>query len=524
MGKHKLFWLVLISLLSSSVWAESQLNLTQGVTAISREVYDLHMLVLYICTVIGLIVFGVMFWSIAFHRKSKGAKPADFHESTKVEVLWTAIPIVILIAMAIPATQTLIAMEDNSNSDVTIQVTGSQWKWHYKYFDQDIEFYSVLSTPREQYENQHATTDDKSENYLLEVDKHLVIPANKKVRFLITSDDVIHSWWVPAFAVKQDANPGFINEAWTKVDEPGIYRGQCAELCGKDHGFMPIVVEVKSAEDYAIWLNEQQQLIADAANAEQASLSASLSKEELMQLGETTYTAYCAACHQPSGLGLPPAFPALKGSPVATTGSVQEHIDIVFNGKAGTGMQGYGKQLTLKEIAAVVTYERNAWGNDTGDLVQAADVNSATSSTTNKDTTQNASAAVAIEPKDNETVEAIATTAPVEDLAKEYTLDELMVMGKQVYMKACVACHQPTGAGLPPAFPALKASKMVTGDVTAHIDMVLNGSKKNAAMAAFSGQLTKTEIAAVVTYERNAWGNNTGDIVQPAAIDAASAK
>ena len=524
MGKHKLFWLVLMSLLSSSVWAESQLNLTQGVTAISREVYDLHMLVLYICTVIGLIVFGVMFWSIAFHRKSKGAKPADFHESTKVEVLWTAIPIVILIAMAIPATQTLIAMEDNSNSDVTIQVTGSQWKWHYKYFDQDIEFYSVLSTPREQYENQHATTDDKSENYLLEVDKHLVIPANKKVRFLITSDDVIHSWWVPAFAVKQDANPGFINEAWTKVDEPGIYRGQCAELCGKDHGFMPIVVEVKSAEDYAIWLNEQQQLIADAANAEQASLSASLSKEELMQLGETTYTAYCAACHQPSGLGLPPAFPALKGSPVATTGSVQEHIDIVFNGKAGTGMQGYGKQLTLKEIAAVVTYERNAWGNDTGDLVQAADVNSATSSTTNKDTTQNASAAVAIEPKDNETVEAIATTAPVEDLAKEYTLDELMVMGEQVYMKACVACHQPTGAGLPPAFPALKASKMVTGDVTAHIDMVLNGSKKNAAMAAFSGQLTKTEIAAVVTYERNAWGNNTGDLVQPAAIDAASAK
>lgn len=523
MGKHKLFWLVLMSLLSGSVLAESKLNLTQGVTAISREVYDLHMLVLYICTVIGLIVFGVMFWSIAFHRKSKGAKPADFHESTKVEVLWTAIPIIILIAMAIPATKTLIVMEDNSNSDVTIQVTGSQWKWHYKYFDQEIEFYSVLSTPREQYENQQKTNDAKSENYLLEVDKHLVIPANKKVRFLITSDDVIHSWWVPAFAVKQDANPGFINEAWTKVDEPGIYRGQCAELCGKDHGFMPIVVEVKSAEDYQTWLNEQKQLIADAANAERASLSASLSKEELMQLGETTYTAYCAACHQPSGLGLPPAFPALKGSPIATTGKIQDHIDIVFNGKAGTGMQGYGKQLSLKEIAAVVTYERNAWGNDTGDLVQASDVNSAVSNTTVEGSTTEVKAAATATAVD-EAVEAIAAAAPIEDLAKEYTLDELMVMGEQVYMKACVACHQPTGAGLPPAFPALKGSKMVMGDVTAHIDMVVNGSKKNAAMAAFSDQLTKTEIAAVVTYERNAWGNNTGDLVQPAAIDAASAK
>ena len=203
------------------------------------------------------LVCGAMFWSMAFHRKSKGAKAADFHESTKVEILWTAIPIVILIAMAVPATKTLIEMENNDNSDITIQVTGSQWKWHYKYFDQDIEFYSVLSTPREQYENQNGETAVKGDNYLLEVDKHLVIPVNKKVRFLITSDDVIHAWWVPAFAVKQDANPGFINEAWTKVDEPGIYRGQCAELCGKDHGFMPIVVEVLSEADYSAWLDEQ---------------------------------------------------------------------------------------------------------------------------------------------------------------------------------------------------------------------------------------------------------------------------
>ena len=529
MVKHKLPWLVLISFLSSSVSADTQLNLTKGVTAVSREVYDLHMLVLYICTVIGVIVFGAMFWSIAFHRKSKGAKPADFHESTKVEVLWTTIPIVILIAMAVPATHTLIAMEDNSNSDVTIQITGSQWKWHYKYFDQDIEYYSVLSTPREQYENQQGTGVNKGENYLLEVDKPLVIPTNQKVRFLITSDDVIHSWWVPAFAVKQDANPGFINEAWTKVDEPGIYRGQCAELCGKDHGFMPVVVEVKSEQDYEIWLSEQKQLIANAAAAEKASLNASMSMDESMKLGETTYTAYCAACHQPSGLGLPPAFPALKGSPIATTGSIDGHIDIIFNGKAGTGMQAYGKQLSLNELAAVVTYERNAWGNDTGDLVQAADVKASVAKATADDSASEhnikpTSTAVALESSTDKATEVIAESAPSEDLTKVYSLDELMVMGEEVYMKACVACHQPTGAGLPPAFPALKGSAIALGDINKHIDIVVNGSKKNAAMAAYANQLTKTEIAAVVTYERNAWGNNTGDLVQPAAVDAVSAK
>ncbi|MBA6352396.1 cytochrome c oxidase subunit II [Colwellia sp. BRX8-3] len=495
-----------------------QLNLTKGVTEVSRDVYDLHMLAMYICVAIGVVVFGAMFWSMVFHRKSKGAKSADFHESTKVEILWTAIPIVILIAMAVPATKTLIEMENNDDSDVTIQVTASQWKWHYKYFDQDIEFYSVLSTPRSQYETQegkHLNVDAgdkvKGENYLLEVDKHLVIPVNKKVRFLITSDDVIHAWWVPAFAVKQDANPGFINEAWTKVDKPGIYRGQCAELCGKDHGFMPIVVEVKSEADYAKWLDEQHQLNAQAAAAEKASLNASASMDELMTLGETTYIAHCAACHQVSGAGLPPAFPALKGSPVAT-GSIAEHIDIVLNGKAGTGMQAYGKQLSMKQIAAVVTYERNAWGNNTGDAVQAADVKGAAKGSGNDTETPVAVA------------EMVAEEAPVEDLTKVYSEDELMVMGEQVYMKACAACHQVSGAGLPPAFPALKGSAIALGDIAVHIDMVINGSKKNPAMAAFGSQLTKTEIAAVVTYERNAWGNNTGDLVQPAAVDAASAK
>ncbi|XQW87017.1 cytochrome c oxidase subunit II [Thalassotalea piscium] len=503
----------------SMAWAEKQLNLTKGVTDISNEVYGLHMFALYVCTAIGIVVFGAMFWSMIFHRKSKGAKAATFHESTKVEIIWTIVPILILIGMAIPATKTLVSMENNDDSDLTIQITGSQWKWHYKYFDQDIEFYSVLSTPRAQYENQKGETEGKGEHYLLEVDKHLVIPTNQKVRFLMTSDDVIHSWWVPAFAIKQDANPGFINEAWAIVNEPGIYRGQCAELCGKDHGFMPIVVEVKTEDDFALWIKEQHQLKADAAAAEAASLNASASKEELMQLGETTYIAHCAACHQATGLGLPPAFPALKGSAFTTTGSIDEHINVVVNGRAGTGMQAFGKQLSLKEIAAVVTYERNAWGNDTGDTVQAADVQALSGTTAPQ-------AAVTTEAVE-QVVDDLATQVAnevTEDVTKTYTFDELMAKGEKVYNSSCMACHQPTGAGVPPAFPSLIGSPIVTGDVKGHIDIVLNGSKKNPAMVAFKASLSKTDIAAVITYERNAFGNKTGDIVQPADIDAASAK
>ncbi|WP_105173153.1 cytochrome c oxidase subunit II [Pseudoalteromonas sp. T1lg24] len=347
----------------------SQYNLPVGVTDISRDVYELHMTIFYICCVIGLVVFAIMFWAIIHHRKSKGAVPAQFHESTKIEILWTAIPFVILIGMAVPATKTLIAMEDTTKADLTIKVTGSQWKWHYEYLDHNVSFYSVLSTPREQITNQ----DQKTETYLLDVDKPLIIPKGKKVRFLMTSDDVIHSWWVPEFAVKKDANPGFINEAWTKVNETGIYRGQCAELCGKDHGFMPVVVEVKEPAEFEQWLANAQLEKAQAAAAEKASLDLTLSQDELMTLGEQVYMANCAACHQPTGMGLPGVFPALKESPIAL-GDVKAHIDIVVHGKPATAMQGYSKMLSLKELAAVVTYERNAWGNNTGDSVQPSDI------------------------------------------------------------------------------------------------------------------------------------------------------
>ncbi|KID59069.1 cytochrome B559 subunit alpha [Pseudoalteromonas luteoviolacea] len=360
---------IFVPLLASFSAVASDYNMRQGVTDVSNEVYQLHMTIFLICCVIGAIVFSVMFWALIHHRKSKGAEPAQFHESTKVEIVWTAIPFLILVVMAIPATKTLIAMEDTSKSDLTIKVTGSQWKWHYEYMGHDVDFFSVLSTPKDQIDNLQA----KDEHYLLEVDKPLVIPTDRKVRFLLTSDDVIHSWWVPDFAVKKDANPGFINEAWTRVNEQGIYRGQCAELCGKDHGFMPVVVDARSPEDFDIWLAEAKQAKAKALQAEAASVGVTLSKDELMATGEKVYMAYCAACHQPTGLGLPGVFPAMKGSAVVN-GELKAHIDILVNGRPGTAMQAFGKQLTLTEIAGVITYKRNSWGNDTQEVVQPGQI------------------------------------------------------------------------------------------------------------------------------------------------------
>ncbi|MFT5543798.1 MAG: cytochrome c oxidase subunit 2 [Glaciecola sp.] len=349
----------------------SDLNLRPGATDISTQVYGLHMMMFWICVVIGVLVFSVMFYSMVMHRKSKGAKPANFHENVKVEVIWTVIPFIILIAMAWPAATTLIAMEDTSEAEVTILVTGSQWKWHYKYQDNpEVEFFSLLATQREQINNKFA----KGENYLLEVDRPLVIPTGKKVRFLVTSDDVIHSWWVPDFAVKKDANPGFINEAWANVNEPGVYRGQCAELCGKDHGFMPIVVIAKEPAEFDAWIQEQETAAIRANEEEQRLLSMNMSMEELMTQGKKVYDTACVACHQPNGGGLPPMFPALAGSKIAIEKQhIPTHIDYIINGK--NTMPAFGKQLTMSEIAAVVTYERNAWGNNTGDLVQAKDVN-----------------------------------------------------------------------------------------------------------------------------------------------------
>jgi cytochrome c oxidase subunit II len=363
------YWIGLLLLAQiNGVFAQDpKYNMPRGVTDISHQVYDLHMIIFYICCAIAVVVFALMFWSILHHRKSKGAQPAQFHGSLKVEIIWTAIPVLILIAMAVPASKTLIAMEDTSDADLTVLVTGSQWKWHYKYLEHPIEFYSLLATPRDEINNL-AT---KNDLYLRDVDKPLVLPTGKKIRFLVTSDDVIHSWWVHDFAIKKDANPGFINETWTKVDKPGIYRGQCAELCGKDHAFMPVVVDVRSPEDFDRWVAEQLEL-QERLKAEEAARGM-MDMQELMALGQKMYEAHCAACHQVSGEGLAGAIPGLKGSLMVTT-DIPAHIRIVVEGKAGTAMQAYGKQLSNSELAAVITYERNAWGNNTGDMVQAADI------------------------------------------------------------------------------------------------------------------------------------------------------
>ncbi len=348
--------------------AEYGLNLPRGVTPISQEAYDMHMLIFWVCVVIAVLVFGVMFYSIFSHRKSKGAVAAQFHESTTVEILWTIVPFLILVGMAVPATKALVSMEDTSNSDLSIKVTGYQWKWGYEYIDDDISFISSLATPHDQIYNENP----KGEHYLLEVDNPLVVPVNKKVRLLVTASDVIHSWWVPQLGMKKDAIPGFINSMWIRVEKEGVYRGQCAELCGKDHGFMPIVVVAKNEADYAQWVAEQK----SAASADAAAAEREWSMDELMARGEKVYATSCAACHQANGAGIPGAFPALKGSAIAT-GPVDKHIDVILNGRSGTAMAAFGAQLSDIDIAAVATYERNAWGNDTGDLVQPSAVKAA---------------------------------------------------------------------------------------------------------------------------------------------------
>jgi cytochrome c oxidase subunit 2 len=350
--------------------ADYALNLHEGVTKVSHEIYDLHMLVLWIVTIVGIGVFGVMIYSIINHRKSKGVKPASFHESTTVEVIWTIIPFVILVAIAVPATKTLLYMDDTSNSDLSIKVVGWQWKWEYDYVDNGVRFFSKLDDASEKASQRGSGVDvTKVDNYLLNVDKPMVVPVGKKVRLLITGNDVIHSWWVPDLGVKHDAIPGHINESWFKADKEGIYRGQCAELCGKGHGFMPIVVNVVSESDYKTWVEKQkseQQAAASGANKV-------FTKEELMKHGEQVYNSNCAACHQPTGQGLPGVFPALAGSKIAT-GPKEGHIHIVVHGKPGTAMQAFGTQLPAADIAAVITYERNSFGNHTGDIVQPSEI------------------------------------------------------------------------------------------------------------------------------------------------------
>ena len=344
----------------------SDVNMSPGVTEVGQQIYSLHMIILGICTIIGIGVFGVMFYSIYAHRKSRGHEPATFHESTTIEIAWTVIPFFILIGMAVPATSTLLNIYDNDDADMDVLITGYQWKWKYEYLNENgenVTFFSNLRTPQSEIYN----TADKGEHYLLEVDEPLVLPKDTKVRFLVTANDVIHSWWVPALAVKKDAIPGFINEAWTRTSEEGVYRGQCAELCGKDHGFMPIVVNVVGKDEYAEWLSSKQ---AEAAQIKEL-MAQTFSMDELMERGKAVYERNCLACHGANGEG--GVGTAIAGSSIAS-GDVSGHLDVGVNGVPGTAMQAFGGQLNDVDMAAVITYQRNAFGNNMGDMIQPIDV------------------------------------------------------------------------------------------------------------------------------------------------------
>jgi cytochrome c oxidase subunit 2 len=497
--------LILMALGLKTAYAEYTLNLTKGVTQASNKVYDLHMLILWICVFVGFGVFGTMFYSIYHHRKSKGHKAAQFHEHTTVEVIWTIIPALILVGMAIPATKAMIELDSVQDSDMSIKVTGWQWKWEYDYLDNGIHFFSSLDEASNKARQLNSGIDPRSvPHYLLNVDKPLVIPTKKKIRFVFTASDVLHSWWVPALGWKKDAIPGFINESWTSVDKPGTYRGQCTELCGKDHAFMPIVVVAMDQPDFDAWVKKSKE------EAKKGADLSDQSHDELVSKGAAVYASNCASCHMPNGEGVPGAFPALKGSSIVT-GDIEAQANFVLNGKGI--MPAFGKILKADELAQVITYTRNALGNSLGDEIQPKDI--AKLMTPGK-------AEVATPPPAPERVTPVtpapekptspeAKITPVADLSKE----DLIAKGEAVYAKNCISCHQPGGGGMPPMFPALTGSPVVTGDINAQVNLVLNGKGM---MPAFGEVLNPTDFAAVITYTRNSLGNSMNDAIQPSAI------
>jgi cytochrome c oxidase subunit 2 len=390
--------LVSASAFAADTMDKAYWNMPRGVTQVSHDVYSLHMLGFYFCVVIGVVVFGVMFYSLFAFRRSKHPVPANFHESTVVEIIWTIIPFVILIVLAVPAAKTLITEYDTSNSDLTVKITGYQWKWQYEYVDQGVSFFSTLKADANAARQLHSGIDPNTvPNYLHDVDNYLVLPVGKKVRFLLTANDVIHGWWMPDLAIKKDAIPGYVNEMWTRIDEPGVYRGQCTVLCGRDHGYMPIVVEAKSDADFEAWLTSKKPVqVASAASATMTDApvaatapaapapaaptpppavsqvaaatpvaGAKKSKDDLIKAGATVYGARCVACHQATGQGLPPTFPSLVSDKIVT-GPAAGHISQILKGK--NAMPPFAPMLSDDEIAAVATYERNSWGNSAGEV------------------------------------------------------------------------------------------------------------------------------------------------------------
>lgn len=535
------------------------LNMMQGTTWLSRTVYDLHMQILWICVAIGVVVFGVMFYSIFHHRKSRGHKPAQFYHNTKVEVIWGTIPAVIIIVMGWLATGVMREMYNIENSDMTVLVTGHQFFWEYKILEKGgddakaIHFNSELDVA-----SKNARDDDEIDpltvpNYLLNVNEPLVIPIKKKVRFVLTSADVIHSWWVPELGWKKDANPGFTNEAWARVDnEPwmtgdtdicdsvpkeqwtetdhkvcatvktwanldkrpwttgknsvrkevwdaikvaAVYRGQCTELCGAGHGFMPIVVVALKQADYDKWLDARKNPRADVGENHD---NDDKSHEELAYKGNLVYTAKCEGCHGRDGGGA--VGPSLKTSS-KVTGDINELALLVLGGKAM--MPAFSKQLEAHELAEVITYIRDRFGNKKDDEIQPSAIQKLLAG-------NEGSASASVSEEKTDTQENV-------DVSAKLSLDELVAKGETVYASNCQGCHQANGEGLPPMFPALTASAVVTGDIDAQINLMLNG--KNS-MPAFGKTLNAVDFAAVLAYTRNKLGNSAGDFKQPSEIQA----
>ena len=373
----------LVALISLPAMASYDVNIPQPASPIADQIYGLHMYILWVCATIFVVVFGMMFYSIFKFRKSNGAKPdVNFHESTLIEIIWTIIPFIILIAIAVPATKTVLQMKDTSNPDMTIKVTGFQWGWRYDYNAENFGFYSNLSTPWSQIgQPGTAPTEAKGKDYLLEVDNALVVPVGKRIRLLITSNDVIHGWYVPQLGINQYGIPGFIKDVWFTAESVGTFKGQCSQICGKLHGYMPIAVIVKSETDYAKWVEESRAkwstnaLTAVAPAAPPEDDGKTFTMAEAKDKGEKIYAANCVACHQANGKGLPPAFPSLAGSKTVL-GTSDQQINVLLNGRVGTAMQSFAR-LSNSEIATVITYTKNSFGNSVGKVIQPADIKAA---------------------------------------------------------------------------------------------------------------------------------------------------
>jgi cytochrome c oxidase subunit 2 len=387
--KHLRAPAILAALLASGgALADYAVDILPPASPMAQDAYDLHWGILWVCVAIFFIVFGAMFWSIYKHRRSVGAKAAQFHENTTIEIIWTVVPLIVLVAMAWPATRTMLEMKDASNADIAIKVTAYQWRWEYDYQKEGVRYLSNLSTPRDQIEEYTKVGAKKNEHYLLEVDRPMVVPVNKKVRLLVTSNDVIHGWYVPQLGVNQYGIPGFVKDAWFTATKVGVFRGQCSQICGKEHAYMPIVVDVRSEADYAKWVEGEKAkappptTAAAAQDAPAAAAPASAAEdpdkkwttEELKAKGEQVYAANCAACHQPTGKGLPPTFPPLDGSKLVN-GPKAAQIALVLNGKPGTAMASFAR-LSDSDLAAVITHTRTSWSNK-ADAVQPAEVRAA---------------------------------------------------------------------------------------------------------------------------------------------------